>query len=465
MIKRAIIIGFLVFLFSLLPLKIFGADYELIYTTDQGASSMQFGKDGYSTYHSQEFSPWSATSTYVCKIISQLKKAGSPTDDVYFELWEGGATPLSGQLVAKTFGINGADITTSPVYYDFYWDTDLYEECQILSEDTIYWLTLRRSGSNDATNYYWAYYINYSIYGWTNWWKVQGEEATRELHMLLYNDLDYEPMYPLPEPGKEIRYELWYVYNLKPRGYYDVPQSHIFDQRFSIQWIPETALVWAWIDKARITLNSLDDYELEQEQKELVFDEIFHSQDGFLGEGSRDYEFEVDFSGDAITPGTYLMSLDFYYSSLLNWDGEWSDRKVIGYYRFPDTGTGEYEDFPEELPDLPTDYFADEPTWFVNKFTEVKYHFPFGYYFLIKDIFDDIDVDSGAEFPAVVQASFPIGGENVEVPIFSLDVINDEYPDFFSTMKSVLTVFFWSLFALYIYERIIHKDALIGFNR
>jgi len=62
-----------------------------------------------------------------------------------------------------------------------------------LENGTAYWLTARRSGGNNGSNYYTMLYTN-SEYAWDRWWKVQTEQSSSwDLHLILYDDKDILP--------------------------------------------------------------------------------------------------------------------------------------------------------------------------------------------------------------------------------------------------------------------------------
>jgi hypothetical protein len=162
-------------------------DLEVIYQVGYGGSATDLGKDQYTTYQSERFNTWGLEDSRLCAIQIKLKKIGTPTDNVYWELWEGGATPLSGVLLETSESINGADISTD--YTDYIW----YIDCYTLENGTAYWLTARRSGGNNGSNYYTMLYTN-SEYAWDRWWKVQTEQSSSwDLHLILYDDKDILP--------------------------------------------------------------------------------------------------------------------------------------------------------------------------------------------------------------------------------------------------------------------------------
>ena len=102
---------------------------------------------GYGEKMAQSFTNSTGSSWTVDSISVYLAKVGSPSDDVYVRLYSDN-TGAPGTLL-ETATIDGADVGTAPN-----WIEASFANTQSISNSTLYWIVLERTGSNDYDDYF-----------------------------------------------------------------------------------------------------------------------------------------------------------------------------------------------------------------------------------------------------------------------------------------------------------------------
>jgi len=127
-----------------------------------------------------------AATSYIGHIALWLKKVGSPTDDVQCQIFtDDGTGKPSGTQVGSTISRAGTDLDTAYVWVSFPFATTDADGPQ-LTGAVQYHIVVRRSGANDAANYYvWGGdasapgYVDgaASVYNGANWAAVAADHA------------------------------------------------------------------------------------------------------------------------------------------------------------------------------------------------------------------------------------------------------------------------------------------------
>lgn len=110
-------------------------------------SATNLGNAAATTAQGQSFTTLGAVT--VTAIAVRLKKVLAPTDNVTIKLTTNGASIPTGTVLGTSDAIAGTVISTSVDWVIFPFSTPV-----ALSASTKYWLTIQRSGANDASNYY-----------------------------------------------------------------------------------------------------------------------------------------------------------------------------------------------------------------------------------------------------------------------------------------------------------------------